>query len=120
MDAHDLRVLEARFNFQFRVLDEGVEYLFFFFKPNDYHKADLSWFLAKLEKRIKIWSHRWFSRVGQLVLIKSVLESIPIYWMALSWIPKGILEKAKRICFSFLWSGKQDKKVICHGCGGRE
>ena len=31
--------------------------------------------------------------------------------MALTWVPKGILEKIKRICFNFLWRSKQDKRV---------
>lgn len=46
------------------------------------------------------------------MLIKSVLEAIPVYWMALSWIPKGTLEKAKRPCFTYLWRGKNDKQLM--------
>ena len=42
-----------------------------------------------------------------MTLVKSVLEAVPVYWLSLSWIPKGILEAARRICFRFLWSGKQ-------------
>lgn len=42
-----------------------------------------------MEKRIKIWSHRWFSKVGCLVLINSILEAIHVYWASLTWIPKG-------------------------------
>jgi len=29
--------------------------------------------------------------------------------MSLAWIPKGVLEKARRICFKFLWVGSQEK-----------
>ena len=47
-----------------------------------------------------------------MVLIKSIMESIPVYWMDLSWIPKGIPEKSRTIFFSFLWRVKQDKKVM--------
>ena len=45
-------------------------------------------------------------------MIKSVLEAIPIYWMALAWIPKSILNKTKRICSTFLWTGKKEQKVL--------
>ena len=62
-------------------------------------------------KRLNIWSHRWLSRVSKLVLVKSVLVAIPIYWMSLSWIPKGILEAAKKLTFKFLWSGKKESHV---------
>ena len=51
------------------------------------------------------------SRAGRLVLVKAVLEAIPVYWMALSWIPKGILERIRRICFRFLWSGKKEDQT---------
>ena len=58
-----------------------------------------------------VWSHKWFSRAGRLVLVKAVLEAIPVYWMSLSYIPKGILERIRRICFIFLWSGKKDDQT---------
>ena len=45
-------------------------------------------------------------------MIKSVLEAIPVYWMALAWIPKSILNKSRRICSNFLWPGKKDQKVL--------
>lgn len=45
-------------------------------------------------------------------MVKAVLEAMPVYWMALTWIPHGILEKIKRMCFSLLWSGSKDKKVM--------
>jgi hypothetical protein len=41
-----------------------------------------------------------------LVLVKLILESIPIYWLSIHHIPKGILDKIKRKCFKFLWSSK--------------
>ena len=44
-------------------------------------------------------------------MVKAVLEAIPVYWMSLAWIPKGILESIRRIWFWFLWSGKKDEQV---------
>ena len=52
----------------------------------------------------KNWSFRWLSRGGKIVLIKSVLEALPVYWMHF-WIPLGIIEKIRKLCFKFLWSG---------------
>jgi hypothetical protein len=45
-------------------------------------------------------------------LVKSVLEAIPVYWMSLSWIPKGILNAARKLTSKFLWSGKSESHVI--------
>lgn len=65
-------------------LDEGLKYLGFSLKANLYFKKDKTWLIGKVEKRLKGWSHKWLSRVGRLVLVKSVLEAIPVYWMSLS------------------------------------
>jgi hypothetical protein len=32
--------------------------------------------------------------------------------MSLLWIPKGILEKERKNCFSYLWRGTKDKQVF--------
>jgi hypothetical protein len=69
-------------------------------KPNNYRKEDWKWLLKKLEKRLNGWSFRWLSRAGRLTLTKSVLEAIPVYWMSLAWIPKGVLENDKEDLFS--------------------
>lgn len=58
-----------------------------------------------------MWSHRWISREGRLVLI-NVLEAILVYWASLSWIPKGTLEKIRRIYFNYLWCGSYKRKVL--------
>jgi hypothetical protein len=36
-------------------------------------------------------------------LKKSVQEATPFYWMSLAWIPKGIVDKSRRIFFRFIW-----------------
>ena len=46
------------------------------------------------------------------MLVKVVLEAMLVYWMALTCIPRGILDKIGNICFNFLWGGSQDKKVL--------
>ena len=46
------------------------------------------------------------------MLVKFVLEAIPVYWMSLAWMPKGILEQVRRLCFSFLWRGKHDHRAM--------
>ena len=65
-------------------LDEGLKYLGFSLKANLYRKQDWYWLVGKVEKRLMVWSHKWLSRAGRLVLVKSILEAIPVYWMSLS------------------------------------
>jgi len=71
------------FPYSHHLLEDGLKYLGFKLKPNDYQKQEWKWLLEKLEKRIHSWSHKWLSRAGWLVLLKSVLEAIPVYWMSL-------------------------------------
>ena len=100
------------FPFLHYTLDEGLKYLVFRLKPNCYRNEDWNWLLAKLEHRVNIWCNRWLSRACRIILVKSVLEAIPVYWMALAWIPKAILEKARRIFSNFLWNGNKEHKVL--------
>lgn len=46
------------------------------------------------------------------MLIKSVLEATPIFWMALVWIPKIIFSHVQQICNIYLWNDHQDKKIF--------
>lgn len=107
--------LEARnvahlFPFQQHLMEDGLKYLGFRLKPHSYHIADWIWLVTKVEKRLKTWNHRFLSRAGQLVLIKSVLEATPMYWMTLAWIPRGILAHIQQIYCRFLWNGYKEGK----------
>lgn len=48
----------------------------------------------------------------QVSLSEISFKTILVYWISLAWIPKGVLEKARRICFRFLWEGSQEHFVL--------
>eukprot|EP00253_Pinus_taeda_P011344 PITA_11344 len=100
------------FPFHTQSLDTSFKYLGFWLKPDAYKKEDWNWLIAKIEARISHWSFRWLSRAGRLTLLKSVLLAIPVYWVALTWIPKGVLEKIRRLCCRFLWAGSSENSVL--------
>eukprot|EP00253_Pinus_taeda_P034625 PITA_34625 len=112
VNRRDCNVMTNLFPFQTQSLDSSFKYLGFWLKPDGYKKVDWNWLVAKIEARISHWSFRWLSRAGRLTLLKSVLLAIPVYWVALSWIPKGILEKIRRLCCRFLWAGSSEKSVL--------
>ena len=72
-------VLSELFPFRTVAFEEGIHYLGFFIKPNDYRKRAWAWLLEKLDKRLKLWCHHWLSRADTLILIKYVLEAILVY-----------------------------------------
>eukprot|EP00253_Pinus_taeda_P023539 PITA_23539 len=100
------------FSFPLQPLDIPFKYLGFWLKPVAYKKEDWNWLIAKIEARINHWSFRWLSRAGRLTLLKSVLLAILVYWAALSWIPKGVLEKIRKICSRFLWVGSAKESTF--------
>jgi hypothetical protein len=100
-------------------LDMGLKYLGFHLKPNMYKKNDWQWLTTKVEKKINTWCNRWISRGGHLVLVKVVLEAIPVFWMSMAWIPKGVLEVIRKLCYRYIWSGDNGKKRVFLWLHGR-
>jgi hypothetical protein len=58
---------------------------------------------------IGIWCLKWISLGGRYILVKSVLEGLPVYWLSVTRIPCAILDKIRRRSFIFLWSRKREK-----------
>jgi len=85
--------IHETFNIPFICMDKGMKYLGFYLKPNNYRVADWNWLINKVEKRINNWIFRWLSLGGRLVLAKSVLQSLLVYWLSLAKIPSTILHK---------------------------
>jgi len=54
---------------------------------------------------------------GRMNLTKAVLEAIPIYWMYLSWIPKGVLETSLDSASS-LFGQDRRTTTLFHGKNG--
>ena len=104
-----VRVLPCRV----KLLQTGFNYLGYFLKPLGYRVSDWIWLVQKFEKRICNWSYKLLSLGGRLILVQSVLSSIPVYWMGLAPIPTSILHKLRSIMFDFLW-GSSDNKSRYH------
>lgn len=66
--------------------------------------------LEKMRKKLASWKGRMLSIGGRLILIKASLSSLPLYYMSLFPIPKGIAEQIKRIQLQFFWRENNEKK----------
>eukprot|EP00253_Pinus_taeda_P015021 PITA_15021 len=104
--------IAASLPFESFSMDDPFKYLGFWLKPNSYKKQDWNWLVAKIEAKIGHWSYKWLSRAGRLTLVNSVLQAMPVFWAALTWVPKGVLHKIKKICSRFLWSGAKEDLVL--------
>ncbi|PNX76224.1 ribonuclease H [Trifolium pratense] len=65
-----------------------------------------------LKKKLNSWSHKHISFGGRLVLINSVLNSIPIFSMSFMKMPAKMVKKVTRIQREFLWGGVNGGKRL--------
>jgi hypothetical protein len=110
-----LSELKTLFGIDSRDLEMGFTYLGFFIKPTRYKAKDWGWLYEKFARRIQHWCNRCLSIGDRYILIKAVLESLPVYWMALAYIPQSVLTKLRKMIFSFLWKNSKQNRGL-HLC----
>ena len=59
--------------------------------------------IEKFEKKLSGWKSMYLSKGGRLTLIKSVLSSIPTYFLSLFPLPSSVAFKLEAIQRNFLW-----------------
>ncbi|KAJ4771347.1 RNA-directed DNA polymerase (reverse transcriptase)-related family protein [Rhynchospora pubera] len=59
--------------------------------------------LDKLRAKLSGWKSHMLSHAGRLVLIKSVLMSIPVYAMSFQMLPKGVIQEMNKLLAKFFW-----------------
>ena len=68
--------------------------------------------VKKSERKLAKWKQKLLSFGGRVTLIKSVLNSIPIYFFSFFRAPNSILDKLVWIHRRFLWGGGMEHKKI--------
>ncbi|MCH88010.1 LINE-1 reverse transcriptase like [Trifolium medium] len=59
--------------------------------------------LKAIESRLQSWKNKYVSLGGRVVLINSVLESIPIFFLSFLKMPTGVRKAIIRLQRNFLW-----------------
>ena len=59
--------------------------------------------IERFERRLSGWKSKYVSKGGRLTLIKSVLSSIPAYFLSLFPLPASVALKLEAIQSKFLW-----------------
>ncbi|CAN1761414.1 Putative ribonuclease H protein At1g65750 [Linum perenne] len=68
--------------------------------------------VRRVENKLESWKCRFLSFGGRLVLIKSVLSSLPVYFLSLLRAQASVILKLERIQNKFLWAGTEVKDKI--------
>ena len=64
-------------------------------------------FISRIEARLPRWRGKFLSLGGRLVLLNSVLSSIPIYFMSFYKFPGWVVKQIDKIRRNFLWKGAE-------------
>ncbi|CAJ2669290.1 unnamed protein product [Trifolium pratense] len=68
--------------------------------------------LDRLKNRLSGWRSRFLSIGGRLVLLKSVLTSLPVYALSFFKAPSGIISSIESILIKFFWGGSEDHRKV--------
>jgi hypothetical protein len=66
----------------------------------------------KIRCKLSLWKSRHLSMGGRLVLLKSVLSSIPVYFLSFFKAPTGTISLIESIFKAFLWGGSEESRKI--------
>ena len=110
-----LKAITDVFTYSSKDPELGFHYLGYYLKLDNYRVADWNQLLEKFEARINHWENKLLSLGDRLMLLKAVLETQSVYWLALAHVPISVLNTIRKLCFAFLWSGVKKKKKF-HLC----
>jgi hypothetical protein len=68
--------------------------------------------IEALRKRLGVWSNKYVSLGGRIVLLNAVLNAIPIFFLSFMKIPIVVWKKVRRIQRDFLWGNRSGTKRI--------
>jgi hypothetical protein len=68
--------------------------------------------LESLRKRLGVWSNKYVSFGGRIVLLNAVLNAIPVFYLSYLKLPVQVWKKIRRIQREFLWGGRTGRKKI--------
>jgi hypothetical protein len=68
--------------------------------------------IYRIKSRLSEWNSRSLSYGGRLILLKSVLSSLPVYALSFFRAPAGIISSIESILINFFWGGGEDNRKI--------
>jgi hypothetical protein len=65
--------------------------------------------MAKLEAKLNSWTHRSLSLSGHVLLIKTILLSLPLYLFSILVTKLKFIKKIRDLQHKFMWGGPQKR-----------
>lgn len=108
----DTEIQSFALSFGCQALKFPIKYLGMPLGANPKSKATWKPVIDKFKAKLATWKRRYLSFGGRITLIKSVLCSLPIYFMSLFRMPKGVVKCIESIQSKFLWGGSDLKRKL--------
>jgi hypothetical protein len=70
--------------------------------------------LQKFREKMDSWGTRWLNPAGHVVLIKSIMSSLPLFQFSSLLAPKGALKDMAQLIHKFLWQGGKSNTKKFH------
>ncbi|KAJ4779711.1 RNA-directed DNA polymerase (reverse transcriptase)-related family protein [Rhynchospora pubera] len=99
----DEEVLRATNALQANEAQDEERYLGALLAGNSSAKKTGQLILDKMRAKLAGWKTHMLSHAGRLVLLKSVLMSLPVYYMSVERLPKGIIKEMNSLMAKFFW-----------------
>ncbi|XP_057730158.1 uncharacterized protein LOC130945464 [Arachis stenosperma] len=65
--------------------------------------------IDKVKEKFSLWKAKMLNKNGKFIFIRSILNSLPIYYFNLYKMPRAVVEKLISLQRRFLWSGEDGK-----------
>lgn len=69
--------------------------------------------VESISGKLNLWGHKYISFGGRIVLLNSVLNAIPIFYLSFFNLPMQVWKRMVRMQREFLWGGLEGGKKIC-------
>lgn len=76
----------------------------------DIPKSDFEYLMDKVNKRLLGWRAKFLSFADKITLLKSVVQTMPIFLLMGCKLPKMVLGHTEKLIRGFLWDDKNGKK----------
>nr|CAD1841683.1 unnamed protein product [Ananas comosus var. bracteatus] len=83
-----------------------LSYLGLPLSPKNLRRADYLPLIENIDKRLAGWKCASLSRGGRLILLNSVLSSLPTYFCSVFALPSWVINEIDKIRRGFFWKGK--------------
>jgi len=107
------RMIE-RFSIMLNCTTMNIPFLYLGIKVGANHRKKVFWndMIINIRKRLSKWKGRHLSFAGRVMLIKSVISTIPLYYLSIFKMPVSVGKIIRKLQREFLWGwGHEGRKI---------